>query len=76
MDQNLKKRLPQRTTKPQEKLTALKREHLALQKMKFINCFQFFWDILALLDPDKDSGTPLNTDPIRIRIHNTAQQKW
>jgi hypothetical protein len=43
------------TTKPQEKPSALKREHLALQKIKFIICFQFFWPIFALLDPDTDT---------------------
>jgi hypothetical protein len=37
-----------------EKPSALKREHPALQKMKFINCFQFIWAIFALLDPDTD----------------------
>ena len=28
------------------------------------------WVIFALLDPDPDPQTRLNTDPIRIRIHN------
>ncbi len=28
----------------------------------------------ALLDPDPDLETPLNPDPIRIRIHNTASE--
>jgi hypothetical protein len=53
----------------QEKPSALRREHPALQKMKFIKCFLFFGVIFALLDPD-----PMNLDPIRIRIriHNTA----
>jgi hypothetical protein len=37
-----------------EKPLALKNEHQALQKMKFINCFIFFWAIFALLDPDPD----------------------
>jgi hypothetical protein len=31
-----------RTSKLQEKPSALKGEHPALQKMKFINCFLFF----------------------------------
>ncbi len=54
----------------QEKPSALKREHLARQKMKFISFSLFLWDIFALLDPDP--GTPMNHDPIRIRIHNTV----
>jgi hypothetical protein len=29
-----------------------KREHPALQKMKFMNFFLFFWVFFALLDPD------------------------
>ncbi len=45
-------RSPYRTSKLQEKLSALKREHPALQKMKFFNCFLFFWGIFDLLDPD------------------------
>jgi hypothetical protein len=46
-------------------------------KVKFINCFLFFWVIFALLDPDPDSGAPLNPDPIRIRIriHNTDEKE-
>ncbi len=35
--------------------------------------FLFFWVIFALLDPDPDLGTPLNPDPIPIRIHNFAE---
>jgi hypothetical protein len=34
--------------------SALKKEHTAFQKMKFINCFLVFWAIFALLDPDRD----------------------
>jgi hypothetical protein len=58
------------------KPSALKKEHPALPKMKFINCFILFWAIFGLLDPDPESetdpGTPLNPDQIciRIRIHN------
>ncbi len=65
-------------SKLQEKTSALKREHPALQKMKFINFFLCLLVIFALLDPDPDldtdPGTPLNSDPIRIRIriHSTA----
>jgi hypothetical protein len=46
--------LHKRTSRIQEEPLALKREHSALQKMKFINCFLFFWVIFALLDPDPD----------------------
>jgi hypothetical protein len=35
-----------------QKPSAFKREHSVLQKIKFINCFLFFWAIFALLDPD------------------------
>jgi hypothetical protein len=53
------------------------KEHPALQRMKFINCFRPFWVLFALLGPDcesgyTDPGTPLILDPIRIRNHNTA----
>jgi hypothetical protein len=52
--------------------SALKIEPPALRKMKFIKCLLFFWVIFALLD--LDTGTPLNLDPIRIRIHNTGSR--
>jgi hypothetical protein len=55
-------RPPERTYRQRENPPALKREHPALQKIKFTNCFPFFRVIFALLDPD----------PIRIQIHNTA----
>jgi hypothetical protein len=41
-----------RTFKIQEKPSALKRRHPALQNMKFLHFFQFLWVIFALLDPD------------------------
>jgi hypothetical protein len=57
-----------------EAFNSKKREHSALLKMKFINCFPFFWAIFTLLD--MDPGTLLNPLPnriwIRIRVHNTA----
>jgi hypothetical protein len=63
---------------------SLKREHPALQKMKFINFFLCLLAIFALLDPDPDyesafgygssPGTPLNQDPIQIRFHNSGRQ--
>jgi hypothetical protein len=40
--------------KLQEKPTALKREHPALQNMKILYFFLFLWVIFALLDPDPD----------------------
>ncbi len=42
-------------SKLQKKPSALKREHPALQNMKFLNFFLLFWVIFALLDPDPDS---------------------
>ncbi len=48
-------------SKLQEKLSAIKREHPALQKMNFINCFLCLWVVFGLLDPNP--GTPLNPDP-------------
>jgi hypothetical protein len=40
--------------KLQEKPSALKREHPALQKIKIVSFFLFFGLIFALLDPDPD----------------------
>jgi hypothetical protein len=40
------------------------------KKLNFLTFFLFLWVIVALLDPNP--GTPLNPDPIRVRIHNTA----
>jgi hypothetical protein len=45
------------------------REHPALQKMKFINCFTILLGHFCSFG----SGTTLNPDPIQIRIQNTAQ---
>jgi hypothetical protein len=39
-------------SKLQEKPSAFKREHSALQNMKILNFFLFLWVIFALLDPD------------------------
>jgi hypothetical protein len=47
--------------KLQEKPSALKREHPALQNMKILYFFLFLWVIFALLDPDP--ATQINTDP-------------
>jgi hypothetical protein len=52
-----------RTSKLQEKPSALKREHPILQKIKFINFFLFLWVIFALLDPDPVLWTSLSLDP-------------
>ncbi len=58
-------------SKLQENPSALKREHKALQKMKFINFFSMFvflflpsWIQIRISnsDPDTDPGTPLDTD--------------
>jgi hypothetical protein len=61
--------------KLQEKLSALKRNHPALQKMKFIKCF---WVIFAHLDrgPDCESGAPGSgsRDPIESGTDRDPQQ--
>ncbi len=61
-------------SKLQVKLLALKREHPALQKIKFINIYLFLRVIFALLDTHPDPGTRLNPGLIRIRIqiHNSG----
>jgi hypothetical protein len=43
-----------------------RREHPALQNMKFLNFFLFWWAIFALLCPDPDACplTLLNPDPV------------
>jgi hypothetical protein len=52
-------------SKQQEKPSALKREHAALQEMKIINFFLCLWVIFALLDPDRESGSGYRSrDPI------------
>jgi hypothetical protein len=43
--------------------SALKREHPALQKMKFINFILFLWVIFALLDPKDPIESGINPDP-------------
>jgi hypothetical protein len=56
-----------RMSKLQKKLSALKREHPALQNMNFLNFFYFCGSFFALLDPDPDSeyGSVSGfTDPI------------
>ncbi len=54
-----------RTSKPQEKPSALKREHPALQNMKFHHFYLFLWVIYALLDPDPPDliESVSNSDP-------------
>jgi hypothetical protein len=55
----------------------VKREHPALQSMKFLDFFLLLWVLLALLDPDPDfesgygSTDLINPDTIRIRNQNT-----
>ncbi len=60
-------RPPETTSKLQKKPSALKREHPALQNMKF---FLLLWLIFVLLDPDPDTDPRpwLNPYQIQIRI--------
>jgi hypothetical protein len=53
-----------------EKPSAFKREHPALQNMKFLNFLLFLLVIFALLDPDL-----IESDPTRIRIRNIVKEK-
>ncbi len=60
--------------------SALKREHPALQKIKFINVFLCVWVISALLGPDP-SWLRIRIRiriqrPHWIRIHSTADEQW
>ncbi len=50
-------------SKLQEKLSALKREHPALQKIKFINFFLFLWIIFALLGSGSNPDPDLDLNP-------------
>ncbi len=60
--------------------SALNREHLELQNMKFLKIIYFLWVFLPswiwirIPNPDTDPLTCLNPDPIRIR--NTVQNDW
>jgi hypothetical protein len=45
---------PPKTSKLQEKSSALIREHSAFQNLKFLNFFLFLWVTFALIDPDPD----------------------
>ncbi len=70
-------RPPERTSNLQKKPSALKREHPALQNMKFPKLFVYFcgpflpsWTRIP--NPDTDQRTWLNPDPIRMRIRNTG----
>jgi hypothetical protein len=49
--------------KLQEKPSALKSEQPALQRMKILSFFLFFWVIFSLLDPDPDPTAQINADP-------------
>jgi hypothetical protein len=51
------------TSKLQEKPSALKREHPALQNMKFLDFFIFLWVIFALLDLEFGSETLIKAIP-------------
>jgi hypothetical protein len=64
-------RPPKRTSKLQKKPSALKREHPALQKMKFLNFFLLLWVIFILLDPDPGPDSEYgsgSTEPDWIQI--------
>jgi hypothetical protein len=63
---------PLRTFKLQNKPSALKREHPALQNM--VDFYLFLWVIFALLDPDFESGSMTWSDPIRIRFWKTEKK--
>ncbi len=53
-------------SKLQEKPSVLKREHRALQKIKFVNFFLCLWVIFALLNPDPDCEFESESrDPIK-----------
>ncbi len=71
-------------SKFQKKPSALKREHPALQNMKFLQFFVLLWVIFALLDPDPDSeygsgstdltesGSNLDPDPNAGYLYRVA----
>ncbi len=63
--------------KLQEKPSALKREHSALQNIKFVNFFLFWWVIFALLDSESRS-TGSNTDPDHclMQMHPEHSSHW
>ena len=50
-------------------LSALKREHPALQNMKFL---YFLFGLFCPLDPDPADQNQCGPHPDRIRTHNTA----
>jgi len=54
----------------EKKPSALKREHSALQKMKFLIFFLFLWVIFALLDPDSQSGSGYGSTDLIESVSN------
>ncbi len=67
----------ERTYKLQKKPSALKKEHQALQNMKFLNFLKYFcgsflpsWIRIRIPNTDPDPLTLLNPDLIGIRIRN------
>ncbi len=68
-------RLPYRISKLQKKTSALKREHPALQNMKFFNFFLLLWVIFALLDPDPDSESG-STNLIELVEYGSNEDFW
>jgi hypothetical protein len=65
----------------QKKPSAHKREHPALQNMKFLSFFLLLWVIFALLDPDPypdseyGSGSA-SADPIEFGYNSDPGQPW
>jgi hypothetical protein len=61
-------------SKLQEKPSALKREHPESNEIyRFFLCsFLPSWILIRIANPVTDPGTPLNPDPVRIRIHSTG----
>jgi hypothetical protein len=57
---------PLRTSKLQEKPSALKREHPAVQNLKFFPVFLFLRVIFALLDPDPADQNQCGSMPKQI----------
>ncbi len=56
------------TSKLHERRSALASEHLALKKIKFITSSLCFWVIFALLDPDTDQGTPIESGSTELLL--------
>ncbi len=64
------------TSKLQKKPSALKREHPALQNMKFLSFYLFLWVIFALLDPDPDFEAGFGSTGLIDSGSNTDPKHW